>query len=176
MQGQSGAALAGPAVVPHKLGQRGPPVRAILSVGPAERDDRRALDPVGDAEDRVDARLPPAVQRREAALEPSGSGRQQEILHAGVDRGTRLEAGPAGGGGVDTGDDQDGCRRQGLTRAPGRRRRARASSYTALIACFTVGGRVHQPCGQRIGTSPSRSNHCNRPRPAAPQLEFRRLV
>src|SRR5919108_3774510 len=105
MQDQSGAALAGPAVVHHKLGQRWPPVRAIVPVGPAERDNRRALDLVGDAEDRVDARLPTAVQRREAAPEPEGSGRQQEILHAGVDRGARLEAGTAGGWGVDAGDD-----------------------------------------------------------------------
>ena len=92
---------------------------------------------VGDAEDLVDACLPTAVQRREAAPEPEGSGRQQEILHAGVDRGARLEAGAAGGGGIDTGDDQDGRRRQGLTRA---------SSYTSLIACFTVGSRTTIKC------------------------------
>jgi hypothetical protein len=39
---------------------------------------------VGDAEDCVDTRLPTAVQRREAAHEPERAGRQQEILHAGV--------------------------------------------------------------------------------------------
>ena len=137
MQGQSRAALAGPAVVHHKLGQRWPPVRAIVPVGPAERDDRRGLDLIGDAEDLVDARLPTAVQGGQAAPKPEGSGRQQEILHAGVDRGARLEAGPAGGGGVDTGDDQDGRRRKGLTRA---------SSYTSLIACFTAGSRTTIKC------------------------------
>ena len=40
---------AGPMIVPHELGQRGPPVRAIVPVGPAERDDRRGLDVVGEA-------------------------------------------------------------------------------------------------------------------------------
>jgi hypothetical protein len=80
---------------------------------------------IGDAKDLVDTRLPTAVQRREAAPQPEGSSRQQEILHVGVDRGARLEAGTAGGGSVDTGNDQDGRPRQGLTRA---------SSYTSLIA------------------------------------------
>jgi hypothetical protein len=72
---------------------------------------------VGDAKDLMDVCLSTAVQRREDAPKAEGSGRQQEILHAGVDRGARLEAGTAGGGGIDTGDDQDGRRRQGLTRA-----------------------------------------------------------
>ena len=54
---------------------------------------------VGDTEDLMDACLATAVQRREAAPEPEGSGRQQEILHAGVDGGARLEAGPARDGG-----------------------------------------------------------------------------
>jgi hypothetical protein len=85
----------------------------------------------------VDARLPTAVQRREAAPEPQGSGRQQQILHAGIDRGARLEAGMVGGGGVDTGDDQDGRRRQRLTRA---------SSYTSLSARFTAGSRTTIKC------------------------------
>jgi hypothetical protein len=90
----------------------------------------------------VDARLPTAVQRREAAPEPEGSSRQQEILHAGVDRGARLEAGTAGGGSVDTGDDQDGRRRQGLTRAPGRWRRARGARLLVHLIDRVLHGRV----------------------------------
>ena len=140
--------LARPAVVHHKLGQRWPPVRAIVPARPAKRDDRGALDVVGDAEDRVEARLATAVQRREAAPEPQGSSRQQDILHAGVDGGARLEAGPARGKGVDTSDDRTGAAARGCRAPPadGAGPAARASSYTSLIAFFTAWSRTTIKC------------------------------
>src|SRR5262249_60222395 len=98
--------LATPAVAHHEPLQRRPPVGTILAVRPAHRDDRRALDIVGNAEDFVDARLAPAVQRREYRSEPEGPRRQHEVLHARVDRRTGLEPGLAGGRRGDAGDDQ----------------------------------------------------------------------
>src|SRR5205814_8200724 len=77
--------LAVPAVAHHEPLQRRPTVGTILAVGPAERDDRRALDMVGNAKDFVDARLAPAVQGREHRSEPEGPRRQHEVLHARVD-------------------------------------------------------------------------------------------
>src|SRR4029450_13215874 len=95
--------------------RRRPPVGNILAVRPADWDDRRALDIVGNAEDFVDARLAPAVQRREYRSEPEGPRRQHEVLHARIDRRTGLEPGLPGGGRVDAGDDQDRRGRERLT-------------------------------------------------------------
>jgi hypothetical protein len=111
--------FAAPAVVPHKLGQRAPPVRAVVPVGPAERDDRRALDLGGDAEDRVEARL----RRRCSVVRQLPSARARAASRRCCTPGS-IEA-PVG-----------------KPARPG----ARASSYTSLIACFTVGSRTTIKC------------------------------
>jgi len=72
----SSPCLAIPAVAHHKLRERRSPVGAILAVGPAEWDDRGALDVVGDAEDLVDTRLATAVQGREHRAKSEGARRQ----------------------------------------------------------------------------------------------------
>src|SRR5262249_9285860 len=67
--------LAAPAVARHDRLRGRPAVGPSLAGRPAERDDRRALDVVGNAEDLVDARLAAAVQGREHRSEPEGPRR-----------------------------------------------------------------------------------------------------
>src|SRR5262245_10535002 len=57
--------LSVPAIAHHEPLERRTPVGAVLAVGPAERDDRGALDVVRNAEEFVDASLAAPVQRRE---------------------------------------------------------------------------------------------------------------
>src|SRR5262249_59362943 len=82
--------LAVPAVVHHKPLQRRPPVGAILTVGPAERDNGGTLDMVGDAEDGVGLRLTTAGAGREHGAEAPGAGCQHGVLAAPGDRGAGL--------------------------------------------------------------------------------------
>src|SRR5262245_7016949 len=116
-----GLSLAVPTVVHHKPLQRRPPVGAILTIGPAERDDGGTLDMVGDAEDSMDLRLATAVQGCEHGPEAKGAGCQHEVLHARVDRGAGLQSGLARGGEVHAGHDQHRCGRERLAHAVCRR-------------------------------------------------------
>ena len=86
-----------PAVVHHELLKRWSSVWAILTVGPAERDDSGALDVVGDVEDLVDTSLAAPMHGCHHGSQANSSGRQHDILHAWVDGSACLEPGLARG-------------------------------------------------------------------------------
>src|SRR5262245_28943902 len=133
------APLPVPAVAHHEPLERRATVRAVLAVGPPERDDRGALDVVRNAEDLVDARLAAAVQRRQHGSEAERARGQHEVLYARIDRGAGLEPRLSRGGRVDAGDDQHRRRGERLARSGGGRGPARVGGSPRLLVGLAHG-------------------------------------